>query len=216
MDMPRTRVEAELAEAERVHADDGERAELLARARRFKASWVELAEALSACRKASAWRRWGFASFDEYTRKELHLRPETVDKLTGSYSFLRARAPEVLARGPDEPIPSWQSVDFLRRAEEKEGAPAEAVAELRRRVIDDGAALPSLTRKYREVIFPLADEEKADRDARQLRSAARRLAELLEGSGAVPRRLAREVGEAVARLIEALGDDDASGDASGS
>lgn len=205
--MARTRTEAALADAERAHSADEERAELLARARRFKSSWTELAEGLVEVRRGGAWKRWGFATFEDYTKKELHLRPETVDKLTGSYSFLQTRAPQVLTRGPEQPLPSYQSIDFLRRAEEQEGAPAEAVAELRRRVLDEGAALPTVSRKYREVIFPLAEEERAERDAQQLRQAAKRLADLLGETRAVPRRLAKEVGEAVGRLVEALGDD---------
>ena len=213
--MPRTKTEAALADAEREHATDEERAELLARARRFKASWMELAEALTAVRRSSAWKRWGYGTFEDYTRKELHLRPETVDKLTGSFSFLQNRAPEVLTRAPSQPLPSYQAIDFLRRAEEQEGAPAEAVAELRRRVIDEGAALPAVTRKYREVIFPLADEEREAEEARKLRSAARRLADLLASAASVPnvpKRLVKEVAEAVGRLVEALGESAESGE----
>ena len=82
-----------MAEAEQAHADDPERAELLRRARRFKTSWIELAEALTQSRRGGRWREWGYASFEAYAKSELHLRQETVDKLTGSYSFLQRRAP---------------------------------------------------------------------------------------------------------------------------
>lgn len=206
--MAHTQVEKTLAEAERAHADDPERAELLARARRFKSSWVELAASLTECKRHARWKGWGYDSFEDYARRELHLRQETVDKLTGSYLFLHQKAPEVLSRdGAREKIPSFQSVDFLRRAEEQPEAPEEAVAELRRRVIDDGAALPALQRKYREVIFPLGDEEKRGRDAKALRQAARRLGELLDGTEAVERALAGEVRGALERLLAALGDD---------
>ncbi|MSP60136.1 MAG: hypothetical protein EXR72_07300 [Myxococcales bacterium] len=203
--MARTKTEAALAEAEREHAGDPVRAELLARARRFKSSWLELAESLSSLRKGGQWKHWGHASFDEYAKKELHLRQETVDKLTGSFLFLQKRAPEVLARdGVGRPIPSYQSVDFLRRAEEREGAPAEAVTEIHRRVIDEAASLPSLARKYKEVVFPLDDDERRERDSAAIRAAARRLHELLDGTEAVPKRLAGEVRTAIERLIEAL------------
>src|SRR3954463_10406823 len=115
--MSRTKVEEALADAEREHADDPERVELLARARRFKSSWIELAEALNEVRRGTRWKRWGYGSFEEYARRELHLKQETVDKLTGSYSFLKAKAPEVLSRNAvADKIPSWQSVDFWRRA----------------------------------------------------------------------------------------------------
>jgi hypothetical protein len=208
--MVRTRTDEALAAAEQEHADDPERVELLARARRFKASWVELAEALTEVRRRGAWKRWGHASFDDYARKELHLRQETVDKLTGSFQFLQRKAPEVLGRdGVRAPIPSYQSIDFLRRAEEQEGVPQDTMAELRSRVIDDGAALPAISRKYREVVFPLGADEKRERQATALRGAARRLHELLDGTDAVSKRIAGEVRQSLERLIEALGDDEA-------
>lgn len=208
--MGRTKTEAALEAAERQHADDPERAELLARARRFKASWLELAEGLSEVRKAGHWKRWGHPSFEEYTRKELHLRDETVAKLTGSFLFLQRRAPQVLQRdGVETPIPSYQAIDFLRQAEEQEHVPEEAKAEIRRRVIDEGAALPGITRKYRSVVFPLDDEEQKAKDAASLRGAARRLRELLAETRAVTRKLAHETSETLDRLIEALGEDEA-------
>jgi len=61
--MYRTKTEAALAEAQVAHADDPERAELLGRARRFKASWIELAEALTRAKRGQRWREWGFDSF---------------------------------------------------------------------------------------------------------------------------------------------------------
>src|SRR5580692_2951018 len=113
--MHRTKTDAAMADAERAHADDPERAELLRRARRFKASWVELGEALTAIKRSGGFRDWGYDSFEAYAKNELHLRQETADKLTGSFAFLQKRAPAVLARDPlRDPIPSYQAVDFLR------------------------------------------------------------------------------------------------------
>jgi hypothetical protein len=207
--MARTKTEEALEAAERTHADDPERADLLARARRFKASWLELAEALSAVRRSGQWKQWGYASFEDYTRKELHLRQETVDKLTGSYVFLQRRAPEVLQRdGVAAPVPSYQAIDFLRRAEETEAAPAETLAELRRRVIDEGAPLPTLSRKYREVVFPLDDSARRERDVGQLRAAAKRLHELLGASETAPRALRRDLERLLTELLEALAPDE--------
>jgi ABC-type multidrug transport system fused ATPase/permease subunit len=42
------------------HADDPERVELLGCARAFKASWVELGEALARVRADESFRRWGY------------------------------------------------------------------------------------------------------------------------------------------------------------
>ena len=63
--MHRTKTEQALADQETAHADDPERAELLRRARHFKASWIELGEALVALkpqkiRQASSVWRAGF------------------------------------------------------------------------------------------------------------------------------------------------------------
>src|SRR5262249_26203740 len=149
-----------LAHAEEVHADDPARAELIARARRFKASWFELGEALTEQKRTEQYKRWGYASFEEYCKKELHLKPETADKLTGSYTFLHARAPEVLRRdGRDAPLPTYQAIDFLRRVEEESKAPEETVREIRRHVLDEGTPLPKISRLYRQAVFPLDDEE---------------------------------------------------------
>ena len=89
----RTKTDAALADAESAHQNDPERAEVLARARRFKASWIELAESLSDVRRSGRWRDWGYDSFEAYAKGELHIRQETADKLTGSYGFLKRRAP---------------------------------------------------------------------------------------------------------------------------
>ena len=207
--MARTKTEAALLDAEREFSGDPERAELVARARRFKASWIELGEALSTVRGSGQWKKWGHPSFDDYTRRELHLRKETADKLTGSFSFLQRTAPDVLLRdGGGAPIPSYQSVDFLRRAEEQEGAPAETVSEIRRRVLDDGAQLPALVRKYREVLFPLDDAERNRRDRDALRQAARRLRELLDGTSSVKQRVATDALAALDILLAALPEDE--------
>ncbi len=96
--MHRSKTEAALADAELAHAADPERAELLRRARQFKASWLELGEALTRAKRGGNWKGWGYDSFEAYAKAELRLKPETVDKLTGSFTFLQRRAPAVLAR----------------------------------------------------------------------------------------------------------------------
>jgi hypothetical protein len=205
--MPRTKTDDELARAEAAHADDPARAELIARARRFKASWFELAESLADERRRGRHRAWGFADFDDYCKRELHLKPATVEKLTGSFAFLRARAPEVLERdGRTAPIPSYQAVDFLRRAEEAD-APDETVREIRRHVLDEGTTLPRLSRLYREVVFPLDADEEADKKRRDLRHAIARVIELMavaRDAGWAPPELCAEAEEPLARLAEKL------------
>jgi len=199
----RTKTDLAMAAAEEEHADDPERVELLQRARRFKASWIELAEALSNVRRSGDFKRWGYASFEDYTRLELHLRQETAEKLVGSFLFLKKRAPSVLGRdGVSSAIPSYQAVDFLRRAEESESAPEDAVSAIRERVLEEGAALPSIVRQFRDVVFPVDERQKKDRDAAALLNVAKRLRELLDETRVVPKKLAAEVAESLDRLLE--------------
>jgi len=205
--MHRTKTEAALAEAEATHADDPERAELLRRARQFKSSWIELAEALTQAKRGGRWKDWGYDSFEAYAKGELRLKQETVDKLTGSYSFLQRRAPAVLSRDPiSEPFPTYQAVDFLRRAEESDTAPREAVEEIRRRIIDEAAPLGTVSRAYRDVVFPVDEDTLVARDVAGVKNVAKRLRELLEATRAVPRKVASDTAAALDRLLEAIED----------
>jgi len=205
--MHRTKTEAALAEAELAHANDPERAELLRRARHFKASWIELGEALTGLKRNGRWKHWGYESLDAYAKAELHLRQETVDKLTGSYTFLQRRAPAVLGRDAlRERIPSYQAVDFLRRAEASEEAPPAAIAQLRRRVLEEVAPAASIAREYRDVVFPVDPDERRTRELSGLKNVAKRLHELIAETRAVPRKIAGDVTTALERLLEAIED----------
>ncbi len=204
--MQRTKVDAALESLAQEHEDDPERAELLHRARRFKASWIELAEALTNVRRHGQWKRWGFDSLEAYAKAELHLRADTVDKLTGSFQFLKSKAPDVLRRdGLTDPIPSYQSVDFLRRAEAEGETKGDVMEALRKRVLDEGAAPAAVSREFKATVFPIDEAARKERDAAAIRNVAKRLQELLGETRAVPRRLAGEVGEALGKLLEAVG-----------
>jgi hypothetical protein len=101
-------------------------------------------------------------------------------------------------------MPSYQSVDFLRRAEASEGAPREAVDEIRRRVIDEAAPFGTVSRQYRDVVFPVDEDTQLARDSAGVKNVAKRLRELLAETHSVPRRLASEVSGVLDRLLEAI------------
>jgi hypothetical protein len=205
--MSPTKTLLNMESAEREHASsDPERAKVIACARRFKSSWIELAEELTRVKRGGKWSQWGYDTFEHYAKSELHLRQETVDKLTGSYLFLQKRAPGVLDRdGLTSRIPSYQAIDFLRRAEEADAAPPEALGDIHRLVLDEAAPLAAVARQYKDVIFPASAEDRKNRDAATLRMAASRLRDLLPETKAVPKKLAREVAIALERLLGALG-----------
>ena len=64
---------------------DALRIELVRRARNFKRTWVEMAEALVEVRDTQAYLAWGYQDLYAYCHQELLLRQPTVDKLTGSF-----------------------------------------------------------------------------------------------------------------------------------
>ncbi|MBP6629896.1 MAG: hypothetical protein KBG28_30850 [Kofleriaceae bacterium] len=189
---------------------DPVRADALAKARAFKRTWIELAEALSRVQSDSAWERWGFPDFDAYCRRELHLRGSTVAKLLGSFRFLETSAPRVLERARTEPaatIPSVATVDFVRKASERGAADEETLRTIHRAAFEEGDEAPLLAKKYREVAFPEDDEQRGERLRGQIATAARRLASLIAEEGApVPRKLAVRVEETVGELLAAIDD----------
>lgn len=203
-----TKTDRELEDKMLAFAGDDERVEVLGRARTFKRSWIELAEALSAVVAKGSWQRWGFASFDAYCKKELHISPTTAAKLLGSFRFLETSAPVVIERAhrePAAPVPDLKVVDFVARAEERGAADESTLAEIRRAAFEEGAEAPMLSRRYKSVAFPVSDAEKESRARAQLASTARRLAHLLaEADGAVPHDIAAAAEEAIGRLLDAI------------
>jgi len=189
-------------------ADDPERADTLAKARAFKRTWLELAEALTRAQSRSLWQTWGFDDFESYCRKELHLRASTVAKLLGSYRFLESSAPRVIERsrkGELSTVPSLGAVEFVAKATERGAADPETLETIQRVAFDEGADAPLLSRRFKEVAFPQTDDDKAGRARSQIVQTARRLAALIAEDGSpVPRKIAVKLEETIGELLEAL------------
>ena len=186
------------------------RSDTLQKARAFKRTWLELAEALTKVQANRSWEQWGFTDFDAYCRKELHLRGSTVAKLLGSFRFLETSAPRVIERARHEgfeaaPIPSLPAVEFVQKATERGAADHETLETIQRVAFDEGADAPVLARKFGDLAFPQTDREKRDKLRAQIAAAARRLSALIAEDGApVPRQLAIRVEETVGELLEAI------------
>ncbi|MEO7735142.1 MAG: hypothetical protein ABIY55_29580 [Kofleriaceae bacterium] len=196
---------------DRMHAvsDDPERAETLLKARAFKRTWLELAEALCRANEKRLWEKWGFSDFDAYCRKELHLRGSTVAKLLGSYRFLETSAPKVIERSRadhyDAPIPSLPAVEFVQRATETGAADAETLRSIHRSAFEEGVEAPLLTRQFGKLAFPQSDRERKDKLRGSIAQAARRLSALIAEDGApVPKPIAVRLEETIGELLEAM------------
>jgi hypothetical protein len=189
-------------------SDDPERADTLAKARAFKRTWLELAEALMRVQQHDRWRSWGFDDFEAYCRKELHLRASTVAKLLGSYRFLESSAPKVLERsrkGELSPVPSIGAVEFVAKATERGAADEETLQTIHHAAFEEGAEPAILNKRFKEVAFPESDEDRSGRQRSAIVATARRLASLIADEAApVPRKLAIRVEETIGELLESL------------
>ncbi len=190
-------------------ASDPERADTLQKARAFKRTWLELAQALSKIQGENSWERWGFADFDSYCKKELHLRGSTVAKLLGSYRFLETSAPRVIERARtdhyESPIPSVATVEFVQKATEKGAADEETLHSMHRVAFEEGGEVSVLRKEFGELAFPVSDRERKEKVRTQITAAARRLSALIAEDGSpVPKKLAIRVEELVGELLETL------------
>lgn len=200
-----TQTDVALAQTQARYAQDPVRSELIACTRRFKSSWIDLAQALAHCRDKKQYLSWGFVSFEEYYRKELHLRQGTVDKLVGSYAFLHKTAPDVLHRDSvHQRIPSYQSVDFLRKAEQalEDGqTDEETVTKVRQAILEETQPLPKVSRIFRRALFPEEAEQETHKQLADAQQWAKKLILLLE-SLSLPAGLASKTSLALTAFLE--------------
>ncbi|MBA3538344.1 MAG: hypothetical protein H0T79_01835 [Deltaproteobacteria bacterium] len=204
-----TKTDQQMEDTMAAVANDPERADTLAKARAFKRTWLELAQALQRVSNERTWQRWGYPDFDAYCRKELHLKSATVQKLLGSYRFLETAAPRVIERAREDhyeaPIPSMATVDFVQRATERAAADQATMETLQRVAFDEGGEVPMLRKQFNELAFPVTDREKKEKLRGAIAATARRLSGLIcENGSPVPKQLAITVEETIGSLLEAI------------
>jgi hypothetical protein len=133
--------------------------------RSFKTSWMDLGQALYTVWKDKLYRDWGYGTFEAYTSREIGIRKQTAIKLLRSYYFLEKEEPSYLRKSfaeDAEPsrLPTYESVNVLRLANNKKGLDRASYAEMRQNVLDKGrdpvAAKKDLTAmiKQREELEP--------------------------------------------------------------
>jgi len=190
-------------------SSDPVRADTLQKARAFKRTWLELAEALNRANDKNLWQQWGFSDFDAYCRKELHLKGSTVQKLLGSYRFLETSAPRVIERARTDhfeaPIPSIATVEFVEKATREGHADEETMRTIHRSAFEEGVEKGVLAKKFGDLVFPQTDRDRKEKLRASIAAAARRLSSLIAEDGApVPKALAIRVEELVGELLEKI------------
>lgn len=168
---------------------DSDRYQVLATAKRFKSSWVELGEKLLGVQKNGHYRSWGYDSFEEYCLREIRIQKPTAQKLTLAYRFLEKEEPELLARPTElKPPPDYRSVDLLRRAREEKDFSDEEYADLRKAIVEEERSHPTVMKRFKETaaaheeeVPPLVHYKAALSAARRLESALAAVPELPVG-----------------------------------
>jgi len=180
---------------------ESERYRILATAKRFKSSWVELGEKLLRLQSSGGFRDWGYASFEEYCHREVRIRKPTAEKLTQAYRFLEREEPELLARPTEiRPLPDYRSIALLHQAQE-DALPDEDYRKLRAAIMDEDKGHPAVMRQYREVT---AEKRSEDHHLgyRTALAAARRLRTTLAGLNDLDASAHGNLDRLIARLEE--------------
>lgn len=141
----------------------------------FKASWMDLGQALYTVWKDKLYRDWGYLTFEAYTSKEIGVRKETAVKLLKSYYFLEKEEPRYLQKDFNETseaafVPGYEAINALRLAKNKKEIGEEDYAALKKNVFEKGRDARDIKKDITAMIRQR--EELDPREAREKRKAA--------------------------------------------
>lgn len=171
--------------------DEAYRMEVVAKARSFKRSWVDMAESLVEVRTRGYFQKWGYETLHGYALEELNIKRGTVDKLTGSYHALEQHVPHVLQwDGVAQSMPDMDAVEYFAKAveprkdddgEPAEGPPREVIDELKQAIFEDQINPSSLRRRFNPMLNPRPEVDPRKELLARVKAQAKRLEELLGG-----------------------------------
>lgn len=182
---------------------ESERYRVLATAKQFKSSWVELGEWLAKISNSKQFSEWGFTSFEDYCTKEIRIRRQTAEKLLLAFRFLERKEPGLLERKEGRPLPDYRSVDLLRKADEEEHFSMAEYSELRQSIVEEERSHPSVAKQFREITHTHQPDRKTSHQYRSALMAAKRLSTSLQELTDVPNELAQAVEQLTGFLEEA-------------
>ncbi len=177
--------------------ENSSRYRVLASAKRFKSSWVELGQNLAHVSNSGEFTEWGYTSFEDYCSKEIRIRRQTAEKLLLAFRFLERREPGLLQKQEGRPLPDYRSIDLLRQAEEEQQFRPDDYASLRATVIEEERSHAAVAKQYRDMVQTYQPDEQEAQSCRTALSAARRLSTSLEKLEDLP----SDLHEAVQQLI---------------
>lgn len=176
------------------------RYQVLATAKQFKSSWVELGESLAKVSNSKSFSEWGFTSFEDYCTKEVRIRRQTAEKLLLAFRFLERKEPGLLERKEGRALPDYRSVDLLRQADEQQQFSMEEYSELRQAVVEEERNHPSVAKQFRDMTHSHLPEKKTIHQHRNALMAAKRLSTSLQEIPDVPAEMSQAVKELIVFL----------------
>lgn len=179
---------------------DSERYRVLASARQFKSSWVELGEWLARVSNSNQFSDWGYTTFEDYCTREVRIRRKTAEKLLLAYRFLERKEPGLLERKEGRPLPDYRSVDLLRQADEEKPFSAAEYGELRQAVIKEERNHPSVARQFRDMDHSHQPEKKISHQHHNALMSAKRLSTSLQEIPDIPHDLSQALEQLVGFL----------------
>ncbi len=162
---------------------DSLRYKVLASAKQFKSSWIELGQMLFTVWKDRHWRGWGYLEFESYCLKEIGIREATARKLLHSYHFLEQEEPGFLEQQretdePQTPCPSYDAVYVLRSAKSAANTkklPETEYTKLRTKVLERAEEASEVRKELRMMQERLAPEDPEEAREKRRATSLRRL-----------------------------------------
>ena len=178
---------------------------VLVAAKRFKSTWAELGKLLVQVKDENLWEPWGYASFEAYCLKELHIKKQTALKLTRSFSFLARHEDAEEVAQPEFPqkAPAFEVIEVLADAEERGQLSPQEYRSLRDSIWNPEKPANELKKEITER-FPRPPPEPPPESAqvRKLAQLARKLAAEVSGCRRVPQAIAERAGALAEDLEE--------------
>lgn len=183
------------------------RYQALQHAKDFKASWIGLGQTLYTVWKDKLYKDWGFGDFDAYTSKEIGIRKQTALKLLRSYYFLEKEEPQYL-----QVVPTYESVDLLRRASRRKELDKADYADLKNKLFDSGRDVSevkkdlfALIRQRQELEPEEAWQKKRMASVRRLLGTLKALRTELKATKTLPEQILRETEKLIDHLESEIG-----------
>lgn len=195
---------------------DSLRYKILASAKNFKTSWIDLGGSLYSAWKDKLYKDWGYMTFEAYTSKEIGIKKFTALKLLKSYYFLEKEEPVFLQRdraGSSDPalLPSYETVNLLRLAKNKKTLHENDYSIIRKGVLEMGKDARDIKKDLTAIVRQR--EELGPEEARKKRRASvvkRLLASLkairteIEAEKMLPASIIKETSELIDRIQKEL------------